>query len=150
MVHFFFLPLVGFLPVCCFVTSAIFLVFISRIKSKNALSTFSRVFADVSMYGLPHLVALPEASSCLTVRLAAKSDLLPIKIIGMSSVFFTLSICSLFKWKKNFHLNQHCQERPMDIKSPEFVQNIEWLVIDYRKNKKETFSASEIIVTDSL
>jgi hypothetical protein len=94
--HFFFLLPFGFLLVCCLLTSAIFLVLISRIKSKNALSTFSRVFADVSMYGLPHFVALASASSCLTVRLAVKSDLLPIRIIGMSSVFLTRNICSLF------------------------------------------------------
>lgn len=34
--------------------SSVFRERISRIKSKNTLSTFSRVFADVSTYGTPH------------------------------------------------------------------------------------------------
>ncbi len=89
--RFFFLSL----PTGGLLFSANFLALISLIKSKNALSTLSLVLADVSMYGLAHLVALSIASSFRTCRFCCKSDLFPISINGTSSAFFTLRICSL-------------------------------------------------------
>lgn len=60
------------------------------------LSTFSRVFADVSTYGTPpHCCARDWHSDNGTLRLSFKSHLLPTRRNGIFSSFFTRKICSL-------------------------------------------------------
>lgn len=69
---------------------------IMRNKSKNALSTFSLVFADVSIKGTPQFFALFSPTERDTFRLSSRSDLFPIKINGMrSSLSLTRIIWSL-------------------------------------------------------
>ena len=99
MTHFFFFPVfLGFLPP--FVASlSIFLDRISRIKSKNTLSTFSLVFADVSTYGTFQLSARFCAWDCDTSRFSVRSHLLPTKTKGMVSSLFTRRIWSRKSWQ---------------------------------------------------
>ena len=92
---FFFFSFLGLPP---FASLSVFLVRISRIKSKNTLSTFSLVFADVSTYGTFQLSALFCAWDCNTWRFSFRSHLLPTKMKGMVSSLLTRRICSRNSW----------------------------------------------------
>jgi len=66
-----------------------------RIRSKKALSTFSRVFADVSTNGTPQAFARESHDVGETCRRSCKSDLLPTRMNGIFSHAFTRVIWSL-------------------------------------------------------
>lgn len=95
------------------------------------LSTFSRVFADVSTYGTPHCCARPWHSASGTFRLSFRSHLLPTSRNGIFSSFFTRNICSLQQKRQtnpvNFILITAKKRRPTEILvSPESCR-LRWL-----------------------
>lgn len=77
-------------------------------KSGFTLSTFSRVLADVSMYGTPHCLARFSASSNDTLRRSPRSHLLPTSKNEMLSSFFTRRICSLFRSNERKQAVKRC------------------------------------------
>ena len=83
---------------------SIFRARISLMRSKKTLSTFSRVFAEVSTYGTFHSSAWARAFANVTALRSVRSLLLPTRINGIVSSPLTRRICSrnsCVAWKKN-------------------------------------------------
>ena len=94
IVHFiFFLVVLSFLPVLL-PSVSIFRARISLMRSKKTLSTFSRVFADVSTYGTFQSSAWFRAFANWTALRSVRSLLLPTRINGIVSSPLTRRICS--------------------------------------------------------
>ena len=82
---------------------SIFRARISLMRSKKTLSTFSRVFAEVSTYGTFHSSAWARAFANVTALRSVRSLLLPTRINGIVSSPLTRRICSrnsCVAWKK--------------------------------------------------
>ena len=89
----FFLVVLSFLPVLL-PSVSIFRARISLMRSKKTLSTFSRVFADVSTYGTFQSSAWFRAFANWTALRSVRSLLLPTRINGIVSSPLTRRICS--------------------------------------------------------
>ena len=86
---------------------SIFRARISLMRSKKTLSTFSRVFAEVSTYGTFHSSAWARAFANVTALRSVRSLLLPTRINGIVSSPLTRRICSrnsCVAWKKKMKL----------------------------------------------
>lgn len=148
--------------------SSVFRDRISRIRSKNTcklincyeiflrcasnslltLSTFSRVFADVSTYGTPpHCCARAWHSDNGTLRFSFKSHLLPTNRNGMFSSFFTRKICSLGGEEKK-KSNLGSSHATSIFYLPKFLSRLEALVVCDGEHAEESFAATEIVVAD--
>lgn len=89
------LSLLLFLPFLSLFSDILFAL-IPLIRSKNTLSMWPRVSADVSRYNRPHSPALLRACSTRTCLGSSKSDLLPVMSNGiLSSSSLMWRICSL-------------------------------------------------------
>ena len=98
MLHFiFFRDFFPSLPVLL-PSESIFRARISLIRSKNTLSTFSRVLAEVSTYGTFQASAWARALARGTARRSVRSLLFPTRINGMVSSPLTRRICSRNSW----------------------------------------------------
>lgn len=116
--------------------------------------TFILVLALVSTQGTFHICANWSASSCDTFRWpVSRSALLPTKIKGTASSFFTRRICSLLKVEtkgenvvRSCPLNQQMQQSYYHL--PKFINRTETFVFCNGEDAKEAFTRAEVVVTN--